>query len=373
MRVFMSTGEPSGDMLAAALAEAMRAREPAIRFEGIGSERMAQAGFRLRVRTSGWASIGLMAALVRIVPLLLIFLIQVVRLRLHPVDLIVLVDFGALNLRLTRSLRRLGYRGPILYYVPPGAWFDDAAQARTVAGTSTALTSLARQRDFYRSLGLPIAYFGHPLLSLVSPRPARPPAAEDGGTVALLPGSRYGEVGRHMPRLIAAAERLYSRRPNLGLIVSAADAGCERLVRDALRGSGISARVVRGSRAALDAADAAIVASGTAVLEAMLREVPCVALYVVSARTERYFRRRWNRKYITLPNLLLDRSVVPEFVQEETTPERLAAALERQLSDPSEQRAAARELRAILGPPNGLERAAEFALALARGESPAVE
>lgn len=370
MRVFVSTGEASGDMLAAALAEAMRAREPAIAFEGIGSERMAAAGFKLTLRTGGWASMGLFAALVRIVPLLLVGAFLVARLRLRPVDLVVLVDFGALNLRLSKALRAVGYRGPILYFVPPGAWFDRASQASAVARSAVALTALARQRDFYRSLGLPIEYFGHPLLSLVPPRSPRPPVPARGGTVALLPGSRYEEVRRHMPRLLEAVALVRRGRPDLDLIVSAADAGCERLVLAALRAASIPARLVRGARAALDEADAAFIASGTAVLEAVLLEVPSVALYVVSPSAARYARRVWRRKHFTLPNLLLEREVVPELAQEEATPRALAEALESLLRDPSGQRAASRELRAKLGPPGALERAAEFALMLARNEIP---
>ena len=370
MRVFVSTGEASGDMLAAALAEAMRAREPNIEFEGIGSERMAAAGFKLTIRTDGWASMGLWAALAKIVPMVLIGAAHVARLRLRPVDLVVLVDFGALNLRLAQALRRVGYAGPVLYFVPPGVWLDRPSQARAVARNAVALTAFARQRDFYRSLGLPLAYFGHPLASLVRPGKPRPPAPAGGGTVALLPGSRYDEVRRHMPRLIAACELLRARRPHLKMIVSAADRGCERIVQAALRRAGISARVVRGARPALDEADAAFIASGTAVLEAMLREVACVALYVVSPGAARYGRRVWKRRHFTLPNLLLEREVVPEFWQDAASPEALAAALEALLHDPSGQRAASNELRAILGPPDALDRAAEFALALARGQAP---
>ncbi len=367
----MSTGEASGDMLAASLAEAMRARRPDIVFEGIGGQRMSAAGFSLNVETRGWASLGLVAALVRILPLVLTGLAQVARLLYRPPDLIVLVDFGAFNLRLAKALRALNYRRPILYYFPPGVWFDRPSQARAVARNATALTAFKRQRDFYRSLGLPIAYFGHPLASLVAPRLPRAPAPPSGGTVALLPGSRVDEVRLHMPRLVAACNLLQARRPSLDVIASVANDDCERFVHAALGTATFPFRIVRGSRDALEPADAALVASGTAVLEATLREVPCVALYVLSPSGVAYGRRIWHRKYVTLPNLLLEREVVRELLQTEATPDALADAVEALLRDPSQQLGAARDLRAILGGAQAQERAAEFALALASAQAAA--
>jgi lipid-A-disaccharide synthase len=129
---------------------------------------------------------------------------------------------------------------------------------------------------------------------------------------------------------------------------------------------GFEATVVRGARAALDAADAAFVASGTAVLEAALREVPTVALYVIAKSQVPIAKRVWRGKYITLPNLLLDRPVVPELLQDAATPAALADAAEALLRSPDAQLAEFRTLRAKLGPPDALARCAAFAVALAR-------
>ncbi|GAC1530728.1 MAG: hypothetical protein NVS2B8_18900 [Vulcanimicrobiaceae bacterium] len=127
--MFAATGEASGDMLAAALAGAMRARRSDIDFVGIGSERMAAAGFELTERTTGWASMGPLEALRRIPPLFASNWRHALWIVREPWDLIVLVDFGAYNLRLAKSLRMLGYRRPILYLMPPGAWLDQPARA----------------------------------------------------------------------------------------------------------------------------------------------------------------------------------------------------------------------------------------------------
>jgi lipid-A-disaccharide synthase len=367
MRVFMATGEASGDMLAAALATAMRERAPEATFAGIGSERMAEAGFALTTRTTGWASLGPLEALRRIPPLFANVWRHALWLRAKPWDLIVLVDFGAYNLRFAKTLRLLGYRRPILYFFPPGAWLDRPAQARAVARYTTALTAFAHQRDFYASLGLPIAYFGHPLVSLVAPRDARPLAPADGGVVALLPGSRRGEIERHVEPLVRAARLVRARRPRVEFVVSAADADADARIARILKGTFFDGlRVVRGARAALDAADVAWVASGTAVLEAALREVPTVALYIIAQAQVKIARRVWNGRFITLPNILLDREIVPELLQDEATPEGLADAALALLDDPAPQREAFRAVRAALGAPDALDRCAAFALEVAR-------
>ncbi|MBV8599996.1 MAG: hypothetical protein JO359_00380, partial [Candidatus Eremiobacteraeota bacterium] len=223
MRVFFSTGEPSGEYQAVELAKAMQklATEP-LRLEGIGAERLREAGFEVRTDTTGWASLGWLEAIGKIPRLLAIMLWTALRLRLAPPELIVLVDFGAFNLRLARQLRRTGYRGPIVYYIPPGAWLDRPEQARKVAAATDPLTVFAHQRDFYASLGLETAFFGHPLASLIVQRPPRKAPPDDAGTIALLPGSRVAEIERHMRPLLSAAQALSFQRPKLELVIGAA-------------------------------------------------------------------------------------------------------------------------------------------------------
>jgi lipid-A-disaccharide synthase len=183
-----------------------------------------------------------------------------------------------------------------------------------------------------------------------------------------------------MPVLISACKVLRARRPRVRFVIAAADAaGQERIAEQIERAflppfvgsargasAGTGFEVVRGARAALDEADAAWIASGTAVLEAALREVPAVALYIVSDAQVAIARRIWKRPYITLPNILLDREVVPECLQEGATPEHLARELDAALADPAPRLAGLHEVRAALGDERALERSAAFALELAR-------
>jgi lipid-A-disaccharide synthase len=365
----MSAGEPSGDASGAALAQAVRSIEPETAFTGIGAERMRAAGFALSADSGGWASMGPLAALGKIPPLYAEMWKHALTLRAHPADVVVLVDFGVFNLRLAKTLRMIGYRAPVVYYFPPGAWLDRYGQAHAVARYTRPLTAFAHQRDYYRWLGLDAAYFGHPLASVVSPRPERPAPSPGGGSVALLPGSREREIERHLDRLLAAFGRLRERRPALRAVAAAAHAGARRLIAERIEAAGHAgaARVVDGAQEALRDADGAWVASGTAVLEAALREVPTVALYVVSPREVEIGRKMWHGPFITLPNILLGRELVPELLQAAASPERLAAEMDRLLNDPSAQLAGMREMRALLGPPDALQQCAQYVVAAARG------
>jgi len=223
------------------------------------------------------------------------------------------------------------------------------------------------QEQFYQSLGLRIAYFGHPLAGEYRMRPPRAAPAGEGGTVALLPGSRSGELRHHLPALAQAYRLLRERRPQLRGIFGAADeraaARIDRAVdRFALEG----VTVVRGVRAALENADGAWVSSGTAVLECALSGVPAVALYIITPMLVKHGRTLIKHRFIALPNLVLGRQIVPELLQEQATPQRLADEMERILRDPSEQYAAFGELRSALGPSDALERCARYAVDLAR-------
>ena len=266
-------------------------------------------------------------------------------------DLIVLVDFGAFNLRIAKARACSDTRTPILYYFPPGAWLDNAAQARRSRARCDALTAFAHQRDFYRSLGLPIAWFGHPLASLMAPRPPRPAPPPTAGSVALLPGSREASSRAIRRALLALSCSCATRRPQLTRCSSAAHREPRRAGSRARCGSRRRAGRDRpGARAALERADAASVASGTAVLEAALLEVPTVALYILGRRAGHVRAARLLGRFVTLPNLLLGACRSPSSYRTRRRPRRWPPRSKRSCAI---RRAARRlaGLRAALGPP----------------------
>lgn len=355
--------------MAILLADEIRKLDTAAEFEGIGGQKMRDAGFSLWRNNRGWASMGPLAAIPRIPKLLNAMLRTAFHIRATKPDLVVLVDFGVFNLRLANTLRRrLHYGGPILDVFPPGTWLDNAEKARNVSDVAVPVTAFRHQYDFYRGLDLRIEFFGHPLSERYRMREPRPAPPSDGGVAAMLPGSRSGELRRHIPVMAAAYRTLQARRPKLRGIFGAADDRGERRIRDALGREHLrDVAIVRGVEAAVREADGAWVSSGTATLECALLGVPCVGIYVIPPILIRYGHRMIRHRYIMLPNLVVGREVVPELLQERATPEALADALEAQIVHPARQYEEFLKMRDALGPTNALQRCARYAVELARG------
>ncbi|MBV8689400.1 MAG: hypothetical protein JOZ59_04765 [Candidatus Eremiobacteraeota bacterium] len=366
MRYFFSTGEPSAELSATDLATEIAARVPDARFEGIGSQRMRNAGFELWADHRGWSSILPFSVLAKVPRVYLVWLRTLRRLLHDPPERVILVDFGAFNLRLSKALRERGYRGSIIYYFPPGAWFDKPDQARSVARTTTPLPAFQHQYEFYRELGLEAHYFGHPLASKYLLRPMRSTPPHDGGIVALLPGSRAAELQHHVPLLLDALERLRSLRPNVQAHAVAADESAARSLRQMMHRQNASVEIVHGTQDALETADAAWIASGTAVLEAALLGVPAVVFYRMAAFQMRVVRHLYRGRYMALSNLIAGREIVPEFAQETAHPDILASAMHSLLNDPQPQYDALRGLRSEIGGGDTLPRIADFVVSQRR-------
>ncbi len=333
--------------------------QPGLSFEGVGGERMRQAGFTIVQDTTGWATLGPFTALKNVPRLWRVMQRLVRRVVADPPDGIVLLDFGAFHVRFALALRQAGYTGPLLYGFPPSAWLDRPKVARCVAELSVPLVAFGHQRDFYASLGLPVRYFGHPLASTILPRLPHERSAH--GRFVFLPGSREQEICQHLPRMLAAIALLKEQLPQAECVVVAADSRLERVFRERLP-AGVA--VERDARTWLAWADVACVASGTAVLEAALLEVPTVAIYALSRLNAWIARRMYRGKYVTLPNLVLDQAVVPELLQDAATPQAIAEQLLGLREDPQAQLQGLHALRSALGGRGALRAWAEYALQL---------
>lgn len=365
--VFLSAGEASGDLQASLLVRELRKLRPELTFAAVGGERLRDAGAKIvqDCVAGEWASIGHLRAYLKIPWLLMIMLGLARRLLSDPPRLLICVDFGAFNLRMLEWLRFCGYRGKALYYFPPGVWFDNAGQARKVARVATALTPLRHQADFYRRLGLPVEYFGHPLAGAIQPRPntplARPPR------IAIMPGSRDEEIALHVP-ILAEAARIVRAQTDARFTVVAASESRARELRAAWPAEcGGPDAVVRLSVAdAATAADLAWVASGTAVLETALAGVPQIAFYRLSEAQYRFTERRVPHIIhgpITLPNLVTGKTVVPELLQYDFEPRRVAAETATLLESDDARRAQIEgyaALRRALGPNDAIVRIAAY-------------
>ena len=376
MRVFILAGEPSGEMHGAHLAQALHALDPTITLTGVGGTRMEQAGVTLIARSEHWGAIGVAQALGR-VPRMVLEMHRIQRvLRDDPPDILVLIDFGAFNVRLLRRLRGGGLR--TLYYIPPGCW----SRRRAAGDLPLLVDAIATPFPWSAEnlLSVPstakIEWVGHPLLDYTTSAASRAQARQLLGVtdaqpvVALLPGSRRTEV-RQLLAVFLSATRHLTCRPRLLLSV-APSIGVDVVRRfvpadlpvDYLDGM---------DYARIAAADAALVASGTATLELACLDVPMVVAYRASAALwlqYQIFSRVIGQRMIALPNILVQAEVVPELLGANATPRKLASALTLLLTDTPLRRAqldAFREMRGLLGDGTAVARTARMVLEVAAG------
>jgi len=361
MNVFVVAGEVSGDRAAAPVVAALRRRRPQLRFFGAGGPALGAEGVEILHDAAGLAVTGLTEPLAiagRVAGMLAGSAREVRRRRPR---LALLVDYPGVNLRLARWLARRGV--PVLYFIAPQRWAWLGWRLRSLRACDRLAVTLPFEQRWFRARGLPATFVGNPCrenLALAPPAAARGELGIGAGErcLALLPGSRAGEVHRHAPLLRRVVRRLRAREPALLPLLAALPgehaALCRRLAPEL--------RQVAAHRA-LAAADAALCAVGTATLEAALAGVPSVAFYRMSRLSYAVARRLVRVPHVALPNLLLGRSVVPELLQREASVSSLTAAARAALEPDAaaRQQATAKELARLLGPPGYAERVADLA------------
>lgn len=337
-------GESSGDNLGAALIRALRAAVPEARFAGVAGPAMAAEGCEAWAASSELAVMGLFEVLHHLPRLL--GLRRRIRAQMQALapDVFVGIDAPEFNLNLAPALHQAGI--PTVQYVSPQVWAWRRGRARRMARyLDRVLCLLPFEREVYDQVGLPAVFVGHPLADQLPLVPDRGAALSELGltagapVIAVLPGSRIGEVTRLGDSFAGAIAWLAGRRPGLQFVAPMADAATRRLFEQALarQAPGVAVRVIDGrARTALTAASVALVASGTATLETLLCKRPMVVAYRLGALTALALRgfRLLKAPHFAQPNLLAGRRVVPELAQSEVTPERLGRELERWLDAP---------------------------------------
>ena len=375
--IMLSAGEASGDLHGATMCRAIRALDPAIRLVGMGGSRMAAAGVEILVDPTAQAAVGTSEALSRVPALARAYKLLVRRLREARPLAIVLIDFPEFNLRLARQARLAGI--PVVYFIPPQLWAWRSGRIRQMARRVTkVLAAFPFEKSLYEEAGVPVEFVGHPLLDVVPSDLDHARARERLGVgdrrvlVGLLPGSREQEISRLLPRMLDAAARLAvdgKRSFVLGLAPSVERNRVAAMLARAAEAGGPPIEIVEGmTYEVMAAADALLIASGTATLEAALLGAPMVVCYRVSRLTELMARLLKRSPWISLPNIVAGRGVVPEILQDDATAARFAAEVERLLVDPvaaTAQRAAFKEMRERLGKPGVGERAARAVLEVA--------
>jgi lipid-A-disaccharide synthase len=369
-RLLLSCGEASGDLYAGALTRELRSLAPGIEVAGLGGPRFAEAGGQLLADYRGLAVTGLTEAIAKVPESLRTIQRLTAAARERRPDALVVIDFPDFNFRLARRVRRLGI--PVVYYISPQVWAWRRGRLKTLREIADRiLVIFPFEEAIYREAGLPVEFVGHPLVELARASATRSEFASrhglraDAPIVAILPGSRANEVRRILPTLLGAADLIAARVPAVQHVIARAGHLDDRLFEAATGG----AAIVEGETdAVLAAADLALVASGTATVQAALHDTPMVVVYRLSPVTYALGRRFVKLDTFAMVNLIAGERIVPELIQDGLTPQAVAAAAIEILGDAgraARMRAGLARVREKLGEPGASRRAAEAILQIA--------
>ena len=375
MRIMISCGEASGDLYAGALVAELRRRAPSAEIFGFGGQHLKAAGAELVGDFSGLTVTGLTEAL-RVLPRSYAMLRRLVAAaRERKPDVFVAIDFPDFNFRLMAALRGLGI--PIVYYVSPQLWAWRSGRMQTMKEmVDKVLVIFPFEEALYQKAGVPVQFVGHPLVDLAHAEQPRSAFLRDRGlvpdapTVALLPGSRPNELHRIAPAIIAALPHIRERVPDVQFVVACAPNLADALFTPFLTESRAQVALVHDrTDDALAASDVVITASGTATVQAALHERPMVVVYRLSPLTYALGKPFVKVETYAMPNLVAGQRIVPELIQSDFTPRRVADETVAFLTDRERHartREALRRVREKLGAPGASGRAAEAILEVAK-------
>ena len=382
IRILISTGEVSGDLQGALLIEALQRQAAAagrsLEVVALGGDRMAKAGATLLANTSGIGSVGIVESLPFVLPTVRIQRRVERYLQKHSVDGAVLIDYMGPNLKLGNYLKRRFPQLPVTYYIAPQEWVWSVGKkntARLVQATDRLLAIFLEEARYYKHHGADVTWVGHPIVDHVAQLPPRAEARQqlgidaDAQVVALLPASRPQEVAYLAPVIFETAARLQAQLPGVSFWVPVSLPQYRPLLQRAATEAGLKVHLVeQHSQSVIAAADLAISKSGTVNLETALMGVPQLVLYRVNPITYWIARRllRFSIPFMSPVNLAVMSSIVPEFLQEQATPDRLEQAALALLKDPQTQaqmQEGYQKMRAALGKPGACDRAASEILA----------
>lgn len=375
--VMIVAGEASGDMHGANLVRAIRQRAPHLRFCGMGGTELAQAGVELLCDAAKLAVVGAVEVLSHLGDILSARRALIERLRNHRPALLILIDYPDFNLLLARKAKQIGI--PVFYYISPQVWAWRSGRVRTIKRLiDRVAVILPFEQAFYARHDMHVDFVGHPLMDSVRPGlspdqfkaqhnidPARP-------VIGLLPGSRRKEVAALLPDFLATAGLIAASHPQATFLLPQAPTVTLALLEEhglAAWQQQLDIRVITDDRYSMMAAcDAAVAASGTVILELAILGTPTVATYRTSPHT--YWLGRLlirNLRYFSLVNLIGERAILPELLQDAVTPERMAQEVTTLLNDRqarAEMLAGMAEVRQRLGGAGASDRAAAIALSL---------
>lgn len=357
MHVFFSVGEPSGDQHAAHLIAELRKQQPDLRISGFGGPLMEKQGCQLLFDLTTMAVMGVFEVIRLITKFYKLVKEAEDYFQRHRPDLVVLVDFPGFNWWIARKAKDAGI--PVIYYLPPQLWAWAPWRLKRVRrNVNLVLSGLTFETDWYAERNIPVLYVGHPFFDEVAEHPldksfCREWKSTASPTVALLPGSRGQEVTRCWPLILDAARRLHARHPDVQFLVANYKESQRQFCvqqYEALQENLPISFFVGKTPEIIELADCAIMVSGSVSLEMLARRTPAVVLYRTTWPTYAIGKTLVTCKYMSLPNLIAGRKVMPEYMSVGNpgpVTEAMVSDVDRWLSDPQELKKAQGELEQI--------------------------
>ena len=367
-RVLIVTGEASGDIYGANLARHLY-KQTSLKILGIGGERMRDAGVDILFDSSNISVIGVSEILPRLRAIIRAYRIVTGLIKSRSVDLIILIDYPGFNIRIAGAAKKADI--PVVYYVSPQIWAWKKGRLRLLAKrVKKMIVILPFEEVIYKEAGVDCSFTGHPLADeILATRPqeetiTRYGIKKDNPVIGLFPGSRIGEIKSLLPDILKAAQVLKNGNPGLQFVMAIADSLDFDYIVDIVSGDHPDIRVIRGeANDVINISDVIIAASGTITLQAALFEKPMVILYRLSTLTYTIARLLVRINNIGLVNIMAGRRIVPELLQKEVTPERIAAEIKKMLHDREYYDRIKKDLHEVklkLGPPGASERVAKI-------------
>ncbi len=375
--VMIISGEASGDMHGAALLQAMQAIDPALTFSGMGGSELQKAGMDVLFDAAKVSVVGLTEIITHLPDILSARSTLIREMKNKRPSLLILIDFPEFNLWLASTAKKLGI--PVFYYISPQIWAWRKGRARKIGRLSSRTgVILPFEKEFYARYNIEVDFVGHPLIDRVKSRMSKEDFCRqysivpDNNLIAIIPGSREKEIKNLLPDFLAAAEIISKEYPNTTFLLPKA----ETIRQQTLKENGLDnykekldVRVIEENRYDLMKwCQAAMAASGTVTLELALLQVPTVTSYRTSPLTYRIGKLLVRGiKYFSLVNLIADKRVIAELLQDEVTPERLSAETMQVMLGGKNRETTLKELakiRNLLGEKGAAHKAAQVALSL---------
>ena len=339
MRIAVVAGEASGDQLGAGLINQLKREFPHAEYYGVGGPLMREQGFQSLYEMEDISMIGLEGVFTKLPRIIKIRRQLINRFRADKPDVFIGIDVPDFNLGLEKKLTQ--YAINCIHYVSPTIWAWRGYRIKTIKkAVAHMLVLFPFEAKIYQSHDVPVTFVGHPIADEVDDVADQSTCRTnlniglDCEVIALLPGSRSSEIERHAGLFIQTAQELSQLRPDLKFIISAVNQKAEDYITQLLKNTDLNIHVVtKNVRQVISACDLVLAASGTVTLETALMGKPLVVAYKVSKISEMMVRAFSNVDSFAMPNFLLDKPLIPEFIQQDATKENLSTAMMRYLND----------------------------------------